>query len=101
MSAIMNFAIFPLDKGAHIGEYVSQIVSYIKESRLRYEFSPMGTVVEADTIPELLDVIKRSYEILDPISDRVYCNISMDNNKLKNDLIQGKRAAIEKRIGKV
>lgn len=101
MSAIMNFAIFPIDKGDHIGDYVSKVIQFIKDSGLSYQFGPMGTTIEADTVPELLKVVEKAYEIMDPISDRIYCVMNMDYNKNKVDLINSKRASVEKRIGKV
>ena len=97
----MNFAIFPIDKGAHIGEYVSKVIAYIKESGVSYQFTPMGTIVEAETVPEVLKIVEKAYEILDPISDRVYCVMNMDYNKNKSGLIKGKTESIESRIGEV
>ncbi len=101
MGAIMNFAIFPVDKGAHIGEYVSKVISYIKESGVTYQLTPMGTIIEADTVPEVLAVVEKAYEILDPISERVYCVMNMDYNKKKSGLIKSKINSIESRIGEV
>ena len=101
MGAIMNFAIFPIDKGEHIGDYVSKVVEYIKDTGLTYQFSPMGTIVEADTVPELLKIVEKSYEILNPISDRIYCVMNMDHQKKKSNLIKKKTESIEKRIGQV
>ena len=101
MSEIMQFAIFPIDKGDHIGEYVSKVINFIKVSGLHYEFGPMGTTIEAETVPELLKIVEEAYEIMDPISDRIYCVMNMDYNKNKTDLINKKRESIEKRIGKV
>jgi uncharacterized protein (TIGR00106 family) len=101
MGAIMNFAIFPIDKGAHIGDYVSKVIAYIKESGVTYQFTPMGTIVEADTVPEVLKIVEKAYEILDPISDRVYCVMNMDFNKNKSNLIKAKTQSIETRIGEV
>lgn len=101
MSAIMNFAIFPIDKGDHIGEYVSKVIQHIKQSGYKYQFSPMGTIIEAETVPELLKIVETAYEIMDPISDRIYCVMNMDYNKNKSDLINKKRESVENRIGKV
>lgn len=101
MGAIMNFAIFPIDKGDHIGEYVSKVVQHIKDSGLKYQFSPMGTVIEAETVTELLKVVDDAYKIMDPISDRIYCIMNMDYNKNKSNMIKAKTESIEKRIGKV
>ena len=97
----MNFAIFPIDKGDRIGEYVSKVVQYIKDSGYVYQFSPMGTIIEADTVPELLKLVEVAYEIMDPISDRIYCVMNMDSNKNKTNLIASKTASVEKRIGSV
>lgn len=101
MSAIMNFAIFPIDKGEHIGDYVSKVIEFIRDSGLSYQFSPMGTVIEAETVPELLKVVEEAYKIMDPISDRIYCVMNMDYNKNKTGLIQLKTKSVEKRIGEV
>lgn len=101
MSALMNFAIFPIDKGEHIGDYVSKVVEYIKESGVSYQFSPMGTIIEAPTVAELLKIVEKSYEIMDPISDRIYCVMNMDYHKNKTDLLKSKTNSIESRIGKV
>ena len=97
----MNFAIFPIDKGGHIGDYVSKVVEHIKNSGLNYQFSPMGTVVEAETVTELLKIVDDAYKILDPISDRVYCVMNMDSNKNKSGLIAKKTKSIENRIGEI
>lgn len=97
----MNFAIFPIDKGDHIGDYVSKVIKHIKDSGLSYQFGPMGTTIEAETVPELLKVVEKAYAIMDPISDRIYCVMNMDYNKNKSDLINKKKESIEKRIGKI
>lgn len=97
----MNFAIFPVDKGAHIGEYVSKVIEYIKDSGVTYQLTPMGTIIEGDTVPEVLAVVEKAYEILDPISDRVYCVMNMDYNKKKSNLIKSKINSVESRIGEV
>ncbi len=101
MAVIMNFAIFPIDKTDHIGEYVSEVVAYIRSTGLSYQFSPMGTIVEASTVRELLDVVDEAYNIMDPVSDRIYCVINMDSNKKKSNLIDQKRKSIERRIGDI
>lgn len=95
----MNFAIFPIDKGDHIGEYVSQVVAYIRDSGLVYQFTPMGTIIEAESVPELLKIVEGSYKILDPISDRIYCVMNIDSNKNKTDFLNKKVKSIENRIG--
>jgi uncharacterized protein (TIGR00106 family) len=97
----MNFAIFPMDKGAHVGSFVSDVVQNIKNSGLIFEFTPMGTIIEGNSVDELLEIVKESYKILEPVSDRVYCSIQMDYHKHKENLIRKKRDSIESRIGAI
>ncbi|MCG8476069.1 MAG: MTH1187 family thiamine-binding protein [Cytophagales bacterium] len=97
----MNFSIFPVDKGAHIGEYVSKVIEYIKSSGMEYQLTSMGTIIEAPTVSEVLQVVEKAYDILDPVSDRVYCVMNMDYKKNELELMSRKVKAIEDRIGEV
>ena len=97
----MNFAIFPIDKGEDIGDYVSKVVQHIKNSGYKYQFGAMGTTVEAERVRDLLKLVEESYEIMDPISDRIYCVMNIDYSKTKTDLLNRKRNSVEKRIGSV
>jgi len=101
MSALMNFAIFPIDKGEDIGDYVSQVIKHIKKSGYKYQFGSMGTTVEAEKVADLLKLVEESYEIMDPVSDRIYCVMNIDYSKKKTDLLNRKRKSIEKRIGSI
>lgn len=101
MSAIMNFAIFPIDKGDHVSEYVSKVVAHIRDSGYGYEFTPMATIVEAETVAQLLKLVEEAYDILAPVSDRVYCNMTLDYSKSKSNRIAGKRNSVKNKIGEV
>ena len=51
MSAIMQFAIFPIDKGDHIGEYVSKVINFIKVSGLHTNLGPMEQQLKLKLFP--------------------------------------------------
>ena len=97
----MNFAIFPIDKGEDIGDYVSAVIQHIKNSGYSYQFGSMGTTVEAEKVADLLKLVEEAYEIMDPVSDRIYCVMNIDYSKKKTDLLNRKRKSVEKRIGSV
>ncbi|BDD01627.1 thiamine-binding protein [Persicobacter psychrovividus] len=102
MAAVLNFAIFPMDKGAHISEYVSKVIEHIKNSGFEYQLTPMGTILEAPTVKEALQVVEQSYEILEPVADRVYCVMNMDVKKNKGaGMMKAKIESIESKIGNV
>lgn len=61
----------------------------------------MGTIVETDTIKEALEIIDKSYSILEPFSNRVYASINLDIRKNIYDRILKKINSIENIIGQV
>lgn len=101
MSVLLNFAMFPTDKGDSVSQYVSQVLKHIKESGVTYKLNPMGTSIETDTMEEALKIVQESYDILEPLSNRVYCAITIDAQKYKSNRIVSKIASIESKIGEV
>ncbi len=97
----MEFAMFPTDKGESVSPYVSKVIKMIDESGHEYRLTPMGTIVEAKNIGDLLDVVKRAYELLEPDCNRVYSTIKLDIRKGAENCISNKVKAVEEKIGKV
>jgi uncharacterized protein (TIGR00106 family) len=94
MSVILEFAIFPTDKGAHVSPYVKQVVQMIDALPYQSELSPMGTIVECDTMDECLAVISKANAILEPISERIYCTAKFDNKPGQTKQMEHKIAAV-------
>ncbi len=102
MSTLLNFAIFPTDKGDKgSSEYVSKVLKMIDESGVSYQLNPMGTSIETETLEEALDIVKRAYEVLEPYSNRVYSAITIDIRKGRTDGMKKKIASIEEKIGTI
>lgn len=100
MSVLVNFAMFPTDKGTSVSDYVSKIIKMIDESNIPYKLNPMGTTYETNTMHEALDLISKAYEILKG-HDRVYCTVNFDIRNNKTNRIKTKIESIEKHIGTV
>ncbi|MCU4165535.1 MTH1187 family thiamine-binding protein [Carboxylicivirga caseinilyticus] len=101
MSVMLNFAMFPTDKGDSVSEYVSKVIKHIDASGVEYKLNPMGTTIETTTMKEALAIVQQSYDILSEFSDRVYCAITIDARKGKDNRMNGKINSIETRIGEV
>ena len=101
MSVLVEFAMFPTDKGESVSEYVSRIIKMFKESNINYQLTPMGTVFEVENIEEATHIINNSYKQLESDCNRVYTTIKMDIRKNKNNRMKQKISSIEKKIGKV
>jgi len=101
MSVLVEFAMFPTDKGESVSEYVSRIVKMFKESDINYQLTPMGSVFEVNTIEEATDYINKAYKCLETDCNRVYTTIKMDIRKNKSNRMKQKIASVENKIGKL
>jgi len=101
MSVLLEFAMFPTDKGASVSEFVSHIILMIKNKGYHYKLTAMGTIVETETLTEALQVIQDSYNVLEPYSDRVYSSVKFDIRKGKTNRLEQKVKSIESKIGKI
>jgi uncharacterized protein (TIGR00106 family) len=101
MSVLMQFAIFPTDKGTSVSEFVSRVIEMLKNSGFAYKLGPMGTTVETETFAEALEVLQKSYNILGPESERIYASINFDIKKGQSGRMEKKIISIEDKIGPV
>jgi len=96
MSVLMEFAMFPTDKGDSVSAYVSKVIESIDASNHSYQLTAMGTVVEVDTMEEALAILQRAYDVLDPVSERVYSSVKFDIRKNKKNRLKGKIDSIHR-----
>ena len=101
MSVLLEFAMFPTDKGDSVSQYVGEVIQMIKESGVCYKLTAMGTIIETETIDEALAIVNKSYKVLEPYSNRVYSSIKLDIRKGKLNRLEEKIQSIESKIGKV
>ncbi|WP_421920926.1 MTH1187 family thiamine-binding protein [Marinifilum sp.] len=101
MSVLIEFAIFPTDKGDSVSSEVSKVIDLIRKSGCNYQLTAMGTLIETDTMPEALDIVNKSHDILSENSNRIYCSMNIDSQKGKSNRLKTKVKAIEGKIGKV
>ena len=101
MSVLMQFAMFPTDKGASASPWVSRIIAMVRESGFFYQLNPMGTVIETETLSEAQEIVSKAYNLLQPDCKRVYCMVSFDIREGSIGRMNQKIASIEDKIGKV
>ena len=102
MSVLMEFSIFPTDQGESVGAQVSEVIRMVRETGLEYRLTPMGTIVEADSVAEALALVERAAAVLDGLGcRRVYSAIKLDSRTGQGGRMAGKIQSVEKRIGTV
>ena len=97
----MEFSMFPTDKGSSVSEYVSKVIETIRKSTNNYKLTAMGTIIETETFEDALNILKKSYDILSPYSDRIFSTVKFDVRKEQTNRLLHKIESIEKRIGNV
>ena len=98
MSILVEFAMFPTDKGESVSEYVSRIIKMFRNSKINYQLTPMGTIFEVETIEEATNLINNAYKQLEPDCNRVYTAIKMDIRKNKSNRMKQKIESVMKKI---
>ena len=101
MSVLMQFAMFPTDKGASASPFVSRIIAMIHESGVPYQLSAMGTIIETDTLDEAQAIVNKAYALLQDDCSRVYCTVTFDIRDGATGRMQQKIKSIESKIGPV
>ncbi len=101
MSVLMQFAIFPTDKGESASPYVSRVIKMIRGSDLPYQLNAMGTLIETLTLEEAQSIVLQAYALLKDDCSRVYCTVSFDIRDGETGRMQKKITSIENKIGPV
>ena len=101
MSVIMQFSMFPTDKGASASAWVSRIIAMVSASGHPYQLTSMATLVETDSLEEALQLLQKAYALLEPDCDRVYSTVTFDIRKNTSGRMHGKVQSIIEKIGPV
>jgi uncharacterized protein (TIGR00106 family) len=100
MSVLLEFAMFPTDKGESVSEYVSRILKVVDEEGHPYTLTAMGTIIEVEKLDEALKIIKKAYKQLERDCNRVYSTIKLDIRKGEMGRLKQKIDSVEKKLGK-
>jgi len=97
MSLLINFSIFPMDKGESVSPYIARAVKIIRASALPHKLGPMGTSIEGEW-GEVMAVVSRCFEELKKDCNRVYMTINGDYRKGPAGRMESKVKAVEGRL---
>ena len=97
MSVIIDFSIFPMDKGESLSPYVARAIKIVKNSGLPYKFGPMSTSIEGEW-DEVLAVVNRCFKELEKDCGRINVNLKADYRKGPAGRMQGKIQSVESKL---
>ena len=94
-----EFSIYPIgQEGTSIGRYIAPALVAIKGVKgLRFEVTPMGTVLEADSLETILEVVKVAHEALVAKGIlRVESTLRIDDRRDKPRTMKDKVVSVKK-----
>lgn len=102
MSVLMEFAMFPTDRGDSVSKEVSQVIKMIKENANAYQLTAMGTIIETETFDEALEILSKCHNVLNNLgASRIYSSVKFDIRSGKSNRLEQKINSIIKKIGEV
>ena len=69
---LLQFSIFPLDKGDHLSPYVARCLDIVDASGVPYATNAMGTILEGE-YDEVMAIVRRCFDELGSDCDRIVC----------------------------
>lgn len=96
---LLEFSMFPLDKGESLSRYVARSLDIIDQSGLDYRCHSMGTVIEGE-FDQVMDVVKRCFQTMAADCDRVECSIKLDYRKGHTGRLESKIVSVEEKLGR-
>jgi len=100
MSALVEFSMFPTEQTQSKSAFVARVLDIVDQSGLEYQLTPMGTIIEGETVEEVLSVINKAYEELQKDCGRIYSTIKIDWREGPLGRLDKKVASVEARLGR-
>lgn len=100
MSALIEFSMFPTEQTQSKSAFVARVLDIVDRSGLTYQLTPMGTIIEAETVEEGLAVINRANEELQKDCGRVYSSIKIDWREGPVGRLKKKVGSVEAKLGR-
>jgi len=103
LSVLLEFAMFPTSddgrEGSSVSKEVSKVIDAIDKSGIPYQLTAMGTIIEAQSMKEALNIVELAYEQLEDC-DRVYSSLKFDIRKNCENRLKTKVAKVEETLNR-
>ena len=96
---LLEFSMYPTDKGASVSEYVKRSLEIIDDSGLPYKLGPMGTCLEGEW-DQVMAVVTRCFERMQQDCGRIAVNIKVDYRQGPAGRLDGKVETVRRKTGR-
>ncbi len=96
---LLEFSLYPADKGESVSDYVKRNLEIIDDSGLPYRLGPMGTTLEGEW-EEVMAVVTACYEAMAADCGRISCQIKIDYRKGRSGRLDAKVQTLKDKTGR-
>ena len=96
---VLEFSMFPLDKGESVSQYVARSLDIIDSSGLDYRCHAMGTLLEGE-FDQVIDVLRQCFQAMAVDCNRIECSVKFDYRKGHQGRLDAKVRSVEEKLGR-
>ena len=96
---LLDFSMTPLGKGESVSPYVARCMEVVAASGLDHRLHAMGTTLEGE-LDQVLDVVRRCFEVLQVDCNRISCSIKIDYRKGPGGRLDSKVKKVQDLVGR-
>ncbi|GAB6102844.1 MTH1187 family thiamine-binding protein [Thermococcus atlanticus] len=101
MSVIIEFVIVPLGE-ISLSRYIAEVVKLLEKKGVKYQLTPMATIIEVQNVGEGLEIIREAHELMFGMGvKRVSTSIRIDDRRDKERRMEDKVEAVLEKAGRV
>ncbi len=97
MVVVALLSVAPVRDGSMASD-VAAAIEALDDFDVAYETNPMGTVIEADSVGELLDAVEAAHQAVE--ADRVSTLLKIDDKRTSDQPASEKVANVEEELGR-
>ncbi len=98
-NVVLEFSMFPLDKGESLSSYVARSLDVVQSSGLAYQCHAMGTLLEGP-YDEVMEVVAKCFRVMAADCRRIECSIKLDYREGHQGRLDSKVRSVEAKLGR-
>lgn len=95
---IVEISFIPIGIGTSLSRYVAKVIKNLEKSGLKYQLTPMGTIVEGEW-EEISELIDYSHKLIFEMGiERIITNIKIDYRLDKKSSMEDKINSVKRKM---
>ena len=95
---IVEFVVVPLGEKS-LSRYVAEVIKLLERKGVKYQLTPMATIIETETVREALQIIEEAHELMFRLgAKRVSTTVRIDDRRDKERKMGDKVQSVMEKV---